>query len=124
MKTIETASAPGAIGPYSQAKVHGGQVYTSGQLPLDPKTGELAGATAAEQTEQVIANLKAILEAAGSSLSQVLKTTCFLTDMGEFAEFNAVYSKYFSEKPARSTVAVAALAKGARVEVDAVGIVP
>jgi 2-iminobutanoate/2-iminopropanoate deaminase len=120
MKAIETKSAPAAIGPYSQAYVSGNLVFTSGQLPLSAESGQVAGSSAAEQTEQVIKNLKAVLEAAGSSLSGVIKTTCYLTDMNDFAAFNEVYAKYFSAKPARSTAAVSRLAKNALVEIEAV----
>jgi 2-iminobutanoate/2-iminopropanoate deaminase len=120
MKEISTKSAPAAIGPYSQGFIAGDFVFTSGQLPISPETGEIAGASAAEQTEQVIKNLKAILEQAGSSLARVVKTNCFLADMADFAAFNEVYAKYFTGKPARSTVAVKGMAKNALVEIDAV----
>jgi 2-iminobutanoate/2-iminopropanoate deaminase len=120
MRAIETKSAPAAIGPYSQAYVSGNLVFTSGQLPLSAESGQLVGTSAAEQTEQVIKNLKAVLEAAGSSLSRVIKTTCFLADMNDFAAFNEVYAKHFSAKPARSTAAVRQLAKNALVEIEAV----
>jgi len=118
--TIQTANAPAAIGPYCQAKAIGGLVFTSGQIPLDPETGALVGATAAEQAERVCKNLAAVLEAAGSSLDKVIKTTCFLQNMEDFAEFNEVYAKYFTGKPARSCVAVKALPKGALVEVEVI----
>jgi 2-iminobutanoate/2-iminopropanoate deaminase len=124
MKKIETAKAPAAIGPYSQAVALGNLLFTSGQIPLSPKTGEVAGATIAEQTEQALSNLGAVLEAGGSDFSQVLKTTCFLSDMANFAAFNEVYAKYFSEKPARSTVAVKALPKNVLVEVEAIAAIP
>jgi 2-iminobutanoate/2-iminopropanoate deaminase len=121
MKVIQTDAAPAAIGPYSQAVVSGGLVFSSGQIPLNPETGELTGADAQEQTEQVIQNLKAVLEAAGSSLDRVLKTTCFLADMKDFASFNEVYARRFPGKPARSTVAVRQLPRNALVEIEAVG---
>jgi 2-iminobutanoate/2-iminopropanoate deaminase len=120
MKVINTKAAPAAIGPYSQGFITGNLIFTSGQLPINPETGDLAGKTAAEQTEQVIGNLKAILEEAGSSLAKVVKTTCFLQDMADFAAFNEVYAKYFPGKPARSTVAVKGMAKNALVEIDAI----
>jgi 2-iminobutanoate/2-iminopropanoate deaminase len=120
MKVVQTSAAPAAIGPYSQAFISGNMVFTSGQIPLSVGTGEIVGTAIAEQTEQVIKNLRAVLEAAGSSLSKVVKTTCFLADMGDFAAFNEVYARHFSGKPARSTVAVKQLPKGALVEIEAV----
>ncbi|MCL2509406.1 MAG: RidA family protein [Oscillospiraceae bacterium] len=120
MKTITSNSAPAAIGPYSHAVVVNGLVYTSGQIPLSPETGVLVGGGIAEQTEQAIKNLAAVLEAAGCGLDGVVKTTCFLTDIGDFAAFNEVYAGYFTGKPARSCVAAAALPKGAMVEIEAV----
>lgn len=120
MQIIHTEQAPAAIGPYSQAMRVGGLVFTSGQIALDPDTGALAADTIEGQTEQAIANLRAVLEAAGSGLDKVIKTTCFLKDMGDFAAFNAVYERLFPGKPARSCVAVAALPKGALVEIEAV----
>ncbi|MDR0388324.1 MAG: RidA family protein [Treponema sp.] len=120
MKIVQTETAPAAIGPYSQGLISGNLVFTSGQIPLSPETGEVTGATIAEQTGQVIANLKAVLEAAGSSLERVVKTTCFLADMGDFAAFNEVYAKHFTGKPARSTVAVKQLPKNVMVEIEAV----
>ncbi|MDR0410293.1 MAG: RidA family protein [Spirochaetaceae bacterium] len=120
MKTIQTDTAPAAIGPYSQAVVSGNLVFSSGQIPLCPKTGEIIGADIAAQTEQVIKNLKAVLEAAGSSLDKVVKTSCFLANMDDFARFNEVYAKHFLGKPARSTVAVRQLPKNALVEIEAV----
>ncbi|MDR2748123.1 MAG: RidA family protein [Treponema sp.] len=120
MTAIKTTAAPAAIGPYSQGFVLGNLVFTSGQIPLSPETGETVGKTIAEQTEQVIKNLAAVLEAGGSSLSQVVKTTCFLADMGDFAAFNEVYAKHFPGKPARSTVAVRQLPKNVLVEIEAV----
>lgn len=121
--TVSTDRAPEAIGPYSQATIHGNLIYTAGQICLDPATMELSGATVAEQTERVMANLAAVLAAAGSGLDRVLKTTVFLTDMADFAEMNAVYGRAFgSHRPARSTVAVAGLPKGVRVEIDVVAV--
>lgn len=118
MKKIETSNAPAAIGPYSQAYISGSTLYTSGQIPIDPVTGDIAGATIAEQAEQVMKNLGAILKAAGTSYQKVIKTTCFLADMKDFAEFNAVYADYFTEKPARSCVAVKTLPKNVLCEVE------
>jgi len=123
MEQIFTTGAPAAIGPYSQALVHGGLVFTSGQIPLDPTTGEIVGTTIEEQTLRVIENLNAVLEAAGSSLSKVLKTTCFLADMADFAAFNGVYEKYFTGKPSRSCVAVRTLPKNVLVEIECVAVV-
>ena len=121
METIIAPKAPAALGPYSAAIKVGELIFTSGQIPADPATGELAPGGIAQQTEQSLKNLSAVLEAAGSGLDQVIKTTCFLTDMTDFAAFNAAYGKYFSEhKPARSTVAVKALPKGALVEIECV----
>jgi 2-iminobutanoate/2-iminopropanoate deaminase len=120
MKVVQTSAAPAAIGPYSQAFISGNLVFTSGQIPLSVGTGEVVGKDVAEQTEQVIKNLKAVLEAAGSSLTKVVKTTCFLADMGDFAAFNEVYAKYFTGKPARSTVAVKQLPRSVLVEIEAV----
>jgi len=123
MRTIATPDAPRAIGPYSQAMLTGGQVYTAGQIALDPVSMELVQGDVAEQTERVMQNLRAILEAAGSGMSSVIKTTVYLIDMGDFAAMNEVYARHFGDhRPARSTVAVAALPKGARVEIDAIGI--
>jgi len=123
MEQIFTTGAPAAIGPCSQALVHGGLVFTSGQIPLDPTTGEIVGTTIEEQTLRVIENLNAVLEAAGSSLSKVLKTTCFLADMADFAAFNGVYEKYFTGKPSRSCVAVRTLPKNVLVEIECVAVV-
>jgi 2-iminobutanoate/2-iminopropanoate deaminase len=120
MQTIQTEAAPAAIGPYSQAMVAGGLVFTSGQIPLSARTGAVTGDEITEQTEQVIGNLKAVLEAAGSGLERVVKTTCFLADMSDFGAFNEVYAKYFSAKPARSTVAVRQLPRNVLVEIEAV----
>lgn len=118
MKQIHAPKAPAALGPYSAAIASGGLLFCSGQTPIDPATGELVPGGITEQTRQVIKNLAVVLEAAGASLGDVLKTTCFLTDMADFAAFNAVYAQHFTSKPARSTVAVKALPKGALVEVE------
>ena len=118
MKKISTNKAPSAIGPYSQAIVFNGMLYTSGQIAINPATGSIDGATIEEQTEQVMQNLKAVLEEAGTSFENVIKTTCFLVDMKDFATFNGIYGKYFTEKPARSCVAVKELPKGALCEVE------
>ncbi|MDR2741059.1 MAG: RidA family protein [Treponema sp.] len=120
MKIVQTEAAPAAIGPYSQGFISGNMIFTSGQIPLSAETGEVAGTTIAEQTERVVKNLKAVLEAAGSSLEKVVKTTCFLADMGDFAAFNEVYAKYFTGKPARSTVAVKQLPRNVLVEIEAI----
>ena len=115
---ISTKKAPAAVGPYSQAVKTGNLLFCSGQIALDPATGVLAPAEIKAQSEQVMKNLAAVLEAAGYTFDEVVKTTCFLSDMSYFAEFNAVYEKYFISKPARSCVAAAALPKGALVEVE------
>lgn len=120
MNIIYTKNAPDAIGPYSQAIVAGGLVFTSGQIPINPGSGAVEAQTITEQTEQVCKNIKAVLEASGSSLEKVVKTVCFLSDMGNFAPFNEVYAKYFTGKPARSCVAVKELPKGVLVEIDTV----
>jgi 2-iminobutanoate/2-iminopropanoate deaminase len=120
MKIVQTDKAPAAIGPYSQAFISGSFVFTSGQIPITLGTGEVVGATIAEQTEQAIANLAALLKAANSSLDKVVKTTCFLANMDDFAAFNAVYAKHFPGKPARSTVGVKGLPKNALVEIEAI----
>ena len=119
-KVISTTNAPAAIGPYSQAIEANGFVFASGQIPVIPATGEVAGATIAEQAEQSCKNVGAILEEAGLTFDNVIKTTCFLADMADFAAFNAVYEKYFTSKPARSCVAVAALPKAAKVEIECI----
>ena len=120
---VATDEAPKAIGPYSQAVEVNGVIYTAGQVALDPKSGDLVGQTAAEQTEQVLKNLGAVLAAAGASLQDVVKTTVYLADMGEFAAMNEVYARHFGRhKPARSTVQAARLPKDARVEIDAVAV--
>lgn len=120
---VETEKAPRAIGPYSQAVIAGGFVFASGQIPLDPQTGEFVAGGVAEQTEQVLRNLSAVLEAAGASLGQVVKTTVFLADMNDFAAMNEVYGRYFSEEPpARATVEAARLPRDARVEIEAIAL--
>ena len=123
MKKIHTEKAPAAVGPYSQAVVTGGLVYTSGQIALDPVSGELVGDTRQQQAQQVMKNLVAVLEAAGTKPENAVKTLCFLTDMNDFAAFNEVYAKYFTEKPARSCVAVKSLPKGAICEVEVIATV-
>ena len=120
MKIIHTDAAPAAVGPYSQAMVTGGMVYTSGQIALDPATGALVGTDVTAQTHQIVRNLAAVLAAAGTGLDRVVKTTCFLTDIADFAAFNAVYAEYFPNKPARSCVGVKELPKGAICEVECV----
>lgn len=120
MKPIQTQRAPAAIGPYVQANLLGALLYTSGQIPLQPESGSLVPGGIVEQTEQVIRNLSAVLEAGGSDLAHVVKTTCFLQDMADFAAFNEVYARMMPGKPARSCVAVAALPKGALVEIEAI----
>lgn len=120
MKKIHTDKAPAAIGPYSQAIVHGDLLFTSGQIPINPETGSIDAVGITAQAEQVMANLGAVLSAAGSSFEKTIKTTCFLADMADFAAFNEVYAKYFTEKPARSCVAVKTLPKGVLVEVEVI----
>ena len=120
-KVIATTNAPAAIGPYSQAIEYNGMVYASGQIPVNPATGEVEGKTIEEQTEQVMKNIGALLEASGLTFANVVKTTCFLADLNDFAAFNAVYAKYFpNEAPARSCFAVAGLPKGAKLEVETI----
>ena len=123
MKTIYTEKAPAAVGPYSQAVVINGLVYTSGQIALDPATGELVGTAIEEQAEQVMKNLVAILEAAGTKPENAVKTLCFLTDINDFAAFNAVYARYFTEKPARSCVGIQSLPKEAICEVEVIATI-
>ena len=118
MEIVSTKNAPGAIGPYSQAMILNGVVYTSGQVALSPETGEVVGTTIEEQAEQVMKNLGAVLEAAGSSYEKTVKTTCLLADMNDFAAFNEIYGKYFTGKPARSCVAVKTLPKNVLCEVE------
>jgi 2-iminobutanoate/2-iminopropanoate deaminase len=120
MRYVQTDAAPAAIGPYSQAVISGNLIYASGQIPLSPGNGEVFGSVIAEQTEQVCRNVKALLAAAGSSIESVVKTTCFLADMGDFAAFNEVYAKYFTGKPARSTVAVKGLPRNVLVEIEVI----
>ena len=121
MKQITTPNAPAAIGPYSQGYEVNGLVYTSGQIPVNPQTGEVPAGIAA-QAEQSCKNVGAILEAAGTGFENVYKTTCFLADMGDFAEFNKVYEQYFVSKPARSCVAVRELPKGVLCEIEAIAV--
>lgn len=120
MKTISTDKAPAAIGPYSQAKVTGNLVFTSGQIPVNPATGNIEADDIRTQTEQVCKNVKALLEAAGSSLDKVVKTVCFLADIADFGAFNEVYSQYFTSSPARSCVAVKDIPKGCLVEIETI----
>ena len=122
MIKIATENAPAAIGPYCQAAVHNGFIFTSGQIPLDPATGAIVGDTIEPQVHRVCQNLQAVLAAAGSDLSKVLKTTCFLATMDDFAAFNAVYAQYFTGKTARSCVAVKTLPKNVLVEVECVAV--
>ncbi len=120
MHKIQTANAPAAIGPYAQAIVHKGLIYTSGQIPINPATGNIEATDIAGQTEQIMKNLQAVLEAAGSSLNRVIKTTCFLHDINDFAAFNEVYAKYITETPARSCVGNLNLPKGVLAEVEVI----
>ena len=123
-ETVTTENAPGAIGPYSQAIKAGGMVFCSGQIPIDPATGEFVSDVVGEQTEQVLKNLGEVLKAAGTALDNVVKTTVFLADMNDFVEMNEVYSRYFSDnKPARATVQAARLPRDAKVEIDCIAIV-
>lgn len=123
-EVVSTEAAPGAIGPYSQAIKVNGMVFCSGQIPIDPSTGQFASEDVTGQTEQVLKNLSAVLEAAGSSLEQVVKTTVFLADMNDFAAMNEVYGKFFStNKPARATVQAARLPRDARVEIECIAAV-
>ena len=121
-KVISTDKAPAAIGPYSQAISTGNMVFTSGQIPLDPATGAMVGTDIRSQAEQVMKNLKQVLEAAGSSFDKVVKTTCFLADIADFTAFNEVYAAYITSAPARSCVAVKDLPKGALVEVECIAL--
>lgn len=122
MNVIETKNAPGAIGPYSQAYEVNGFVFASGQIPVDPATGNVVEGGIAAQTEQSCKNVGAILEAAGTGFDKVVKTTCFLADIADFAAFNEVYAKYFTSKPARSCVAVKDLPKGVLCEIETIAI--
>lgn len=122
-ETVTTNNAPGAIGPYSQAIKAGGMVFCSGQIPIDPATGEFVSDIVAEQTEQVLKNLSEVLSAAGTSLDHVVKTTVFLADMNDFAEMNEVYGRFFSaNKPARATVQAARLPRDAKVEIECIAV--
>lgn len=120
MKPISTEKAPKAIGPYSQAMKYGNLLFTSGQIPLDPESGLVVEGGIKEQTERVMLNIKAILEEAGTTFEKVIKTTCFISDMGDFAAFNEVYARYFVNKPARSCVAVKELPKSVLCEVEVI----
>ena len=120
MKTVETKNAPAAIGPYAQAIVANGLIYTSGQIPIDPAAGVIEASDIAGQARQAIRNLAAVLEAAGSGLDRVVKTTCFLRNMDDFALFNEIYAELFPGKPARSCLEVSKLPKGALVEIEAI----
>ena len=123
LKYVDTKNAPAAIGPYSQGIVLNGIAFFSGQIPLSPETGEVVGTTIEEQAEQVTKNVGALLKSQGAAFTDVVKTTCFLADMADFAAFNEVYAKYFTGKPARSCVAVKALPKGVLCEVEAIAAV-
>ena len=123
MKVISTSSAPAAIGPYSQAIICGNMLYTSGQVPINPATGNVETEGITDQATQVMKNLAAVLEEAGTKFENVVKTTCFLADMGDFAAFNAVYAQYFTSNPARSCVAVKTLPKNVLVEVEVVAVI-
>ena len=123
LKYVDTKNAPAAIGPYSQGIVLNGIAFFSGQIPLSPETGEVVGSDITEQAEQVMKNVGALLESQGASFTDVVKTTCFLTDMADFAAFNEVYAKYFTGNPARSCVAVKALPKGVLCEVETIAAV-
>ena len=122
MNKIHTEKAPAAVGPYSQAVEAGGMIYTSGQIPLDPESGQLVDGDIKQQADRAIKNVIAVLEAAGTSADKVIKTMCFLADMDDFADFNEIYAGYFTEKPARSCVAVKSLPKGALCEIDVIAI--
>lgn len=123
MKVVATDKAPKALGPYSQGYVHNGIFYSAGQIPINPATDTVEVQTIEEQTEQVCKNMGEVLKAAGTSYDKVLKTTCFLADMGDFAAFNEVYAKYFTSKPARSCVAVKTLPKNVLCEVEVIAVV-
>ncbi|MBQ3220443.1 MAG: RidA family protein [Clostridia bacterium] len=122
LKKVSTENAPAAIGPYSQAVICGETVFTSGQIPINPATGAVEAVTIEGQTEQVMKNLGAVLQAAGTCFEKAVKTTCFLADINDFSAFNAVYAKYFTTKPARSCVAVKDLPKGVKVEVEVIAV--
>ena len=121
-ETVSTPNAPAAVGPYSQAVKAGGFIWCSGQIALDPASGVLAGSDITSQSEQVMKNISAVLAASGATLDDVVKTSCFLADINDFAAFNAVYAKYFTGRPARSCVAAAALPKGGLVEVEVIAV--
>ncbi len=123
MKVVATKKAPDAVGPYSQAYIHNGILYTAGQVPINPETNNIDATTIEEQAEQSCKNLAAVLEEAGTSFDKVIKTTCFLADMADFAAFNEVYAKYFTSKPARSCVAVKTLPKNALCEIELIAVV-
>ena len=123
MKVVATEKAPKELGPYSQGYVHNGIFYSAGQIPINPATDAIEAETIEEQADQVCRNLGAVLEAAGTSYENVLKTTCFLADMGDFAAFNEVYAKYFTSKPARSCVAVKTLPKNVKCEIELIAAV-
>ncbi len=123
MKVVATDKAPKALGPYSQGYVHNGIFYSAGQIPINPATDTVEAETIAEQTEQACKNMGEVLKAAGTSFDKVLKTTCFLADMGDFAAFNEVYAKYFTSKPARSCVAVKTLPKNVLCEIEVIAVV-
>ncbi len=123
IEKIYTEKAPQAIGPYSQAVVHSGLVYTSGQIAINPETGNVEAQDIAGQTEQIMKNLDAVLTAAGTSFESVIKTTCFLADMNDFGTFNEIYGKYFTSKPARSCVAVKTLPKNVLAEVEVIAVI-
>lgn len=123
MKVVATKKAPDAVGPYSQAYIHNGILYTAGQVPINPETNNIDATTIEEQAEQSCKNLAAVLEEAGTSFDKVIKTTCFLADMADFAAFNGVYAKYFTSKPARSCVAVKTLPKNALCEIELIAVV-
>ncbi len=122
MKKIHTEKAPAAVGPYSQAVEVNGMIYTSGQIPLDPASGKLVEGGIEEQADRAIRNVMAVLEEAGTSADKVIKTMCFLADMGDFVDFNEMYARYFTEKPARSCVAVKELPKGALCEIEVIAV--
>ncbi|ACV23159.1 Enamine/imine deaminase [Slackia heliotrinireducens] len=124
MKPIRTSLAPAAIGPYSQAVSANGVVYVSGQIPIDPETGDLLAGTIAEQTARIAASIKAILNEAGTGFEHVVKTTCYLTDMAHFGEFNTEYARHFVSNPARECVQVSALPKGAEIEISVIAVLP
>jgi len=124
IETISTENAPGAIGPYSQAVKSGNMVFCSGQIPIDPATGEFVSSDIAEQTRQVLTNLSAVLEAAGTDLNNVVKTTVFLADMNDFTAMNEIYAEFFNDnKPARATVQAARLPRDARVEIECIAVI-